>query len=195
MDRLFDLTQDSDSSSDEPAADQKLVMKYLALHKKKIANINALINPPNPDEFLFLFTDRSFNAFTFIPYLIEQHGSIQELTLSTFSISKRILGAFARFLETGAIGSANLVIADSLKHQRPDVVQSLVHLSERHSSLSFTLSWNHSKILVAKAGAGNYVIEGSGNWSENARHEQYLFANSKSLLDFRLDCLANVERR
>jgi len=30
-----------------------------------------------------------------------------------------------------------------------------------------------------------YVVEGSGNWASNAHYEQYLFANSKGLFDFR----------
>jgi hypothetical protein len=36
------------------------------------------------------------------------------------------------------------------------------------------------------------VIEGSGNWAENAHFEQYVFANSKGLYDFRLQLFTNV---
>jgi hypothetical protein len=42
---------------------------------------------------------------------------------------------------------------------------------------------------------GHYIVEGSGNWSENAMYEQYLFANSKSVYEFRKELFNNVTIR
>jgi hypothetical protein len=36
-----------------------------------------------------------------------------------------------------------------------------------------------------------YIIEGSGNWSENAQYEQYILANSKGVYDFRMELFTN----
>jgi hypothetical protein len=40
-----------------------------------------------------------------------------------------------------------------------------------------------------------YVIEGSGNWSENAYYEQYTVANCKGLFAFRKKLFTDVEVR
>jgi len=40
-----------------------------------------------------------------------------------------------------------------------------------------------------------YVIEGSGNWASNAHYEQYLFANSKGLFDFRKTLFTEAKLR
>jgi hypothetical protein len=39
------------------------------------------------------------------------------------------------------------------------------------------------------------VLEGSGNWSENAHYEQYVFINSKEVFDFRKQLFTNVKQK
>ncbi|MEC8884204.1 MAG: hypothetical protein VYD98_06080, partial [Bacteroidota bacterium] len=41
----------------------------------------------------------------------------------------------------------------------------------------------------------HFVVEGSGNWSENAKYEQYTFAESRGLFEFRKELFAHTEIR
>ena len=54
-------------------------------------------------------------------------------------------------------------------------------------------AWTHAKICLLKTDDFDFVIEGSGNWSENAHFEQYVFANSKGLYDFRMSLFTSVD--
>lgn len=196
---LFDLNKIKEAqpvSADEQATDKdaKLSMRFLADHYKRVESVKALVGqPPEQGECLFLWTEKSFNAFTFVPYLIKERGHIDELTLSTYSINKRILLSFMRLVEAGQIGTMYLAVADSLKHQRPAVTDLLDAFALSRPQLTVTYAWNHSKIMLARCGEDHFVVEGSGNWSENSRHEQYVFANSKALYGFRETCIKTVQ--
>ncbi len=108
---------------------------------------------------------------------------------STYSNSKRILLSFMRFVEAGQIAKMYLLVADSLKHQRPVVTDLLEAFAQSRPHLQVTYAWNHSKILLARCGDDHFVVEGSGNWSKNSRYEQYLFAKGSELYHFRKQCI------
>ncbi len=195
---LFDLNKIKNAqpvSADGEASDKdaRLSMRFLADHYKRVESVKHLVgHPPEQGECLFLWTDKSFNAFTFVPYLVKERGSIDELTLSTYSINKRILLSFMRFVEAGQIGKMYLLVADSLKHQRPAVTDLLDSFAQSRPQLQVKYAWNHSKIMLARCGDDHFVVEGSGNWSENSRHEQYLFSNSEQLYKFRRSCVQSI---
>lgn len=199
MKKLFDLTSLKNSSPVSnalPAADKdaRLSIRFLAEHYEKIQSVKDLIGrPPAPGHSLFLWTEMSFNGFTFIPYLVKERNHIDELVLSTYSINKRILLSFMRMVDAGSIGKIRILVADSLKHQRPAVTGQLDYFAESNPDrLHVTYAWNHSKIMLARCGKDHFVIEGSGNWSENSRHEQYLFCNSEELFRFRKGCIEAI---
>lgn len=56
-------------------------------------------------------------------------------------------------------------------------------------------TWSHAKVAMLETKDDFFVIEGSGNWSENACYEQYVFANSKGLFNFRKELFDNVNIR
>jgi hypothetical protein len=194
---LFDRNKVSDRVEAQERAsgagkDTALGLRFLSEHERRISSIKELINPPEPGEVIFLFTEKSFNAFTFIPYVLKLHGQIQELVISTYSINKRILQAFMRLVKSGQITKVKIVVADSLKHQRPLVADELSAFAMAYpETVEVTYAWNHSKITLLLAAGQHYVLEGSGNWSENSRHEQYVFANHKELYFFRKVSIEN----
>lgn len=192
---LFDLNKIKNSqpvSAEGEASDKdaKLSMRFLADHYKRLQSVKDLVgHPPEQGECLFLWTDKSFNSFTFVPYLVKERGTIDELILSTYSINKRILLSFMRLVEAGQIENMYLLVADSLKHQRPVVTDLLDSFAQSRPQLQVQYAWNHSKIMLARCGSDYFVVEGSGNWSENSRHEQYVFSNSNELYSFRKNCI------
>lgn len=52
-------------------------------------------------------------------------------------------------------------------------------------------AWNHSKVTLLRSSDNHFVIEGSGNFSDNSRHEQYIFLNSKKVFYFRKNWIMN----
>jgi hypothetical protein len=190
MTRLFDIS--AIKTTDNHPGDKSAILRdnYLKMHEFKVESLKQLNGRlPNLGEFFAIWTLKSFNAFTFIPYLIQQHEIIEDLVLSTYSINMRITDSLIKKIDQGKIKKVSVFISDSMKHRMPKVVDHLSMLTQSRNNIEIHYDWNHSKVTLVKAGGFNYVIEGSGNWSENAQFEQYLFFNHKRLYDFRLKCI------
>jgi hypothetical protein len=68
----------------------------------------------------------------------------------------------------------------------PSVVDELQSVEAAHKQrLSIQYSWVHAKVALVKIGEDKYTVEGSGNWAENAKHEQYIFLKNEQVFDFR----------
>lgn len=177
----------------EPVEDQQedksgiLTEKFLAIHTERIENIKKLTcGIPQDGKIAFLWTVNSFNAFTFIPYIISECGIIDELIISTYSINIRIIDALIRLIDRGKILQVDIFISDSIKSRIPKVYEHLsAQVEKRGSIIRVHYAWNHSKIALIRSGDQFFDVEGSGNWGENAQHEQYIFLNSRSVFEFR----------
>lgn len=165
-------------------------IRFEEAHLRRIENIKNLYGRlPSGDEIIFLWACNSFNAFTFIPYVIRYSGPIEELCFSTYSINARIVESLIRWYDKGVIQSVTIYIADSIKYRMPDVV-SLLEDQSKQRKIEIIYAWNHSKVQLLKSGDNYFVVEGSGNFSENAANEQYIFLNSREVYEFRRDCFS-----
>ena len=164
-----------------------LVEKFMATHEYKLNSLKDLVgSPPAADQIYFLWTVKSFNAFTFIPYIIKEFGRIDELIVSTYAINQRILDSFSRYIRLGKVGQVSILISETLKTRMPAVADQLGIYAKQHQAFfSFGFNWNHSKVSLLRVGQQYFVAEGSGNWSENAKNEQYIFLQSKKVFNFR----------
>jgi hypothetical protein len=161
------------------------ISKYLSMHYQKIKSLPAdLLRLPTPEEIFFLQTEASFNAFTFIP-LIAKHQGIKELYASTYSINIRVVQALIQLHDEGIVEQITLMISDSMIKRNPTTIDLLNSLVSTRPNITILFSWNHSKVCLMKTEFNHFVVEGSGNWSENALIEQYLFINSREAFEFR----------
>lgn len=171
--------------------DAALSCQFLAFHRQKIGKLQDLGGKlPMWNEGLFLWTELSFNAFTFVPYIIQNSGAIVELVITSYSISIEVVNALMQLVDEGKIQKVRLFISDSIRHRLPrvaDLLDSLIRA--RAASLEVRYAWNHSKILLAKTEWDWLVMEGSGNFAKNAQFEQYAVFNSAELYQFRLQCI------
>lgn len=160
--------------------------RFIEVHQHKIGGMKELMNRlPAPGEAFFLWTVNQFNAFSFIPFLINNAGRIDELVISTYSINIKIIDALSSYLRNGLISNVYVLISDSAKFRIPTVIDHLEQFRISFPGVTIRYAWNHSKISLMRCSNAHYVIEGSGNFSENARHEQYIFLNSKQIYEFR----------
>lgn len=178
----FDATV-RDKMNDQGA--KPFVHKYLMAHYQKLENINRdLKRLPENEEFFFLQTSKQFNAFTFIPFIIKSEN-IRELYASTYSISVRVVESLIELYDQGLVDRIQFLVSDSLIKRNPTTIDKIDSLAKNRENVKLDFTWNHSKVTLAKTDNSHFVIEGSGNWSENAAIEQYTFANSKGLYEFR----------
>ena len=177
----------SDFKASEPiCADKLKTMRFESAHMAKIDSLKALSGRlPVKDEMFFLETTNSFNTFTFITYILKEKLIIDELFIATYSINTRILNSLQNWINNGVIKHITVYISDSIKHRMPKVADMLDSFQSAYSFFTLQYAWTHKKIICVRCSNDYYVIEGSGNFSENSAEEQCLFTNNKSLYEFR----------
>lgn len=172
--------------SDKEKGSELFTSKYLAAHYQKVSSLESdLFRVPTQEEFFFLQSDTAFNAFTFIPLIAKTHP-IKELHATTYSISRKVIEALIELHDSGQIERVTLLISDSMIKRNPIVIDNLMGMAQSRPNLTVLYAWVHAKVCLMQTHDNYYVVEGSGNWSENAHYEQYTFANSKGLYDFRM---------
>lgn len=184
--KLFDIAEIENKTSVDDSNSSMLVARFLRVHDYKIKSIKELAGKlPEDGEIYFLWTVKSFNAFTFIPFVIKENGIIEELTIATYSISTRIVDALMKLIDKGKVLKVHIVISDSLQYRLPRVHDHLSALTRDRKEITVCYGWNHAKIALIRSGDFNLAVEGSGNFGENAQHEQYIFYNLKASYEFR----------
>lgn len=190
---LFSLNEIQ--SSPQKKTDERsdiLRENFLNLHEQRVETLKELNGKfPLDKEIFFLWTVKSFNAFTFIPYVIRYHKQIDHLILSTYSINTRIVDAFIKYIDRKQILKVDMLISESVKFRIPKVVDYLESLVNCRNDINIFYDWNHSKVTLMQTGKNYFIAEGSGNWSENAKNEQYIFLNNKDVFEFRSKWILN----
>lgn len=187
MNKFFSLNDIGHADPVQKDKNDVLQVEFTDLHDFKVANLNELVKGlPLPGSAFFIWTVNSFNAFTFIPLTLKIAGRIDELIISTYSINIRIINALSWYLNNNLIGNVYILISDSAKYRIPAVVDHLEQFSASYPErVTLRYAWNHSKITLIKTTDHHLVVEGSGNFSENSRHEQYMILNSQQIFEFR----------
>lgn len=90
------------------------------------------------------------------------------------------------------IAGIHLHISETIKFRMPQIYERLSELCRR-GIIGLSLAWSHKKITCFDTGTGFYVVEGSGNYGENAMEEQYIFLKSKEVYEFRCGRIGPLE--
>lgn len=181
---MDDIVKQSHGNSDKKQAAKLKV--FDKKHFQSVNNIHELLSPPGEGEIYFIWTLRSFNAFSFINYFLEHKGKIDDLIITTYNISRIIISALMRLIDENKIDHLTLFLSDAAKSLFPKSYNELMEQAKkRPDKVKFHYAWNHSKVTLINIGKEYFILEGSGNFSENSRHEQYILINDKETYEFR----------
>ncbi|MFD2824795.1 phospholipase D-like domain-containing protein [Lacinutrix iliipiscaria] len=193
--KFFTLPDNDVSRAIETSASGSFVSKYLAAHYQKVASVKKDIKRlPESEEFFFLQSDNSFNAFTFIPVVLE-HQTAKHLMATTYSINKRVINALVELHRNGLVDRITLLVSDTMLRRNPVITDLLASVNREYANINVLFAWVHAKVCLIETKEAHYVIEGSGNWSDNAYYEQYTFANCAKLFAFREKLFTDVQIR
>ena len=194
MNKFFKLPEKG-ASLPQKSSHGSFISKYLLAHYQKVSSVKKdLKRLPEAEEFFFLQSDNSFNAFTFIPVVLENQ-SARHLMATTYSINKQVINALVELHKTGKVDKITLCVSDTMLRRNPVTTDLLAAISREHANINVLFSWVHAKVCLIETDSAHYVIEGSGNWSENAYYEQYMFAKSANLFAFREKLFTEVQIR
>lgn len=167
------------------------LQQFEAMHSSRVAHVKKhLARPPGPGEVVFIWTTAQFNTMSLIIWLIEECGTVQELILSTYSISNLCVQTLLKWMDSGKIGKTYLYISDYVPKMSPKKYDMLLSaMSSRPGRLDIGLGFNHSKITLLSIGPNRFVITGSGNFVENSGNEQYTICNNPEIHEFYKQCI------
>lgn len=172
---------------------EKMFLKNENIHLLKAKALKDLCIKPKPGEHYRIITEKQFNAYAFILYLLESE-IIEELSIAIYRINQPTVESLINMITAGKIKKANFVISNFFNQTKKPEQWAIMlrEFCENHPNTSHAYIHNHSKVVAAKCASGFYVFEGSGNMSDNARIEQYIFENNKLTYQFHTDWIKQI---
>lgn len=173
----------------------KKMSKFLIAQFARVAEVEEIGIPQKENEQLRFVTSSQINVISFLLYLIEKEGNIDECIMSYYVIGIKTVELLDTLLNSGKI--KKLFIQTStirLGEKDKKAIEAIKGMIAKYGKnrIKCNMSWIHTKILCCRIKDKYYVIEGSGNLSDNARIEQYLFERSKKSYCFHKDWIENV---
>lgn len=159
----------------------KRVIKNNEIHFVKAKALNDLCDKPNPGEQYRIITEKQFNAYALILSLLEKNSKIDELLIAIYRINEPTVKSIIDFIDSGKIKKASFVISSFFNQtKKPEKWAILLkEFADNRVNVKHCYTHNHAKIILIRVQQDYYVFEGSGNMSDNARIEQYLYENNK----------------
>ena len=119
------------------------------------------------------------------------------MNLAIYRINQATVESLIEFINSGQIQKATFIISNffnSTKKPEQWAIR-LKEYSKTKVNVRHIYIHNHSKILAIHTENNDYyVFEGSGNMSDNARIEQYLYENNKESFEFHKSWMDEISK-
>ena len=140
---------------------------------------------PEDGEIMQFVSDGASDTGGFFTALLDIYGQIDEMYLSTWTISmanvQRLLNAY----DSGKLKSLYFLINDGLlKTNSTKAIWGAINESFKKRGIKYKAVNSHSKIFCCRVGDKYFTISGSGNWSENPRIENYIIVGGEKSFNF-----------
>ena len=152
----------------------------LALHQEALSEIVPEV--PEHGTTIHVVSNASADFWDFVPYLLRKIGPAN-MWASTWSMNRGNALELLDLLDRGQLLSVSLLTGSYFKTREHAVYATLTSglLERGQRILAF---WNHSKILTLANDQYAITIEGSANFTQNPRVEQYVITHDRALVDF-----------
>lgn len=148
---------------------------------------------PKKNEQWRIITEKQFNAYALILSVLEEE-EIEELWIAIYRINQPTVESIIDLIESGRIKTGGFVISSFFNQTRkPEKwAKKLRDFCDSQENFGHSYVNNHAKIVLIKTKKDFLVFEGSGNMSDNARIEQYLYENNEKMFDFHKNWIKNL---
>ena len=165
--------------------------KHLQMSFSTVKDIDKDVIIPQKGGIVWMQSDKAFNAFDLVVFIATKFP-IKHLYASTYSISRRTIDSIIALHDKGMIEQLTLLISESMIKRNPTTIDNLMAMKASRANLNVQFAWSHAKVNLIETHDDYFVLEGSGNWSENAHFEQYVLANDKEVFDYRMQLFTNT---
>ena len=145
------------------------------------------IGNPAPGSRTFMVMDGKFIFGDFIEALIvENRWQVEDLTISTLSLSQENVDSLAGLLNSGAVKNLNMVVSDFFyQHERGGLIPYMYRALDNRNAFQLAVAAIHTKIcLIRTTGGAKITIHGSANLRTSSNVEQAMVEHNPALYDF-----------
>lgn len=155
------------------------------LHFRSARALEDLCVEPKAGEQWRIVTEKAFNAYALILHVVSTRV-IDELCLAVYRINEPTVEAIIEMVTDGRIRKAVFIISSFFNQtKKPERwAMRLKEFADAHPRCRHVYTHNHAKVVCIRSGKDHFVFEGSGNMSDNARIEQYLYENNEETYNF-----------
>jgi len=174
-------------------------IKYDKIICKKASNFKDIVGVNLEQNTQYrIVTDKSFNAITVVSYLLEYYN-IDEIYMVVYRMNNKSFDYLKSIIEKDNIKTGLIVSSFFRENKRYERwAKEIKILSENTENVKTSFCNSHAKVFLAKTTCGKHIVfEGSGNLSDNARIEQYIFEDNESVYNFHkkwIDDILNLEK-
>lgn len=179
----------SDHEITESVLKQRAIKKKLKneqMHYIRAKALSDICGEPEEGEQWRIITEKQFNAFALILHLL-QTRVIEEMYLAVYRINEPTVTSIIEFIESGKIKKSVFVISSFFNQTKKPEQWAIMlkQFADKKANCYHVYTHNHAKVLAVRTSKNEFfVFEGSGNMSDNARIEQYIYENSKQSFEF-----------
>lgn len=162
-------------------------------------NLNTIFSDfgglPGQGESYRVISNGGFDCVHYLDYFMEQLGDLDSLLIATWIINRENAKQIFDYFDNGRIKSGTLVLSNRTRQLRK---QDWGYIIEgfKDRKWKIRIPNTHAKLFCASNEAKQYylTVEGSGNWNENKRIENYTITNDKDLFDFHKNWIDEIVR-
>lgn len=158
---------------------------------QQILKSKGRIEIPKKNSVLSIRTQSQLNAFSLFMQFIDHYGSIDFLSLQTYTIDEKTLFTLNELLNQGKIKKLQIIMTETAVFRLPKIYKLLKDTFQHNENVNLCFYWVHSKVHLIRCGDDKFVIDGSGNFSMNAQVEQYNIFHSEKMFNFDFDLCRN----
>lgn len=150
--------------------------------------------PKNGESFDILANGQS-NAGGFYEVIRDKWGTVDCLCVATWMINRYYIDLLIEDIESGRLKKLVFVISNRMKQLGKGHTPNFNRMKAKFSEIEnihFRVINSHAKTYSMTNGVDYITIDGSGNWSENPRIENYTISNSKTKYDFRYEWMMEM---
>ena len=179
----------SDHEITESVLKQRAIKKKLKneqMHYIRAKALSDICGEPAEGEQWRIITEKQFNAFALILHLL-QTRVIEEMYLAVYRINEPTVTSIIEFIESGKIKKSVFVISSFFNQTKKPEQWAIMlkQFADKKANCYHVYTHNHAKVLAVRTSKNEFfVFEGSGNMSDNARIEQYIYEYSKQSFEF-----------
>lgn len=142
--------------------------------------INSVGGLPKNNEIVRIKTTGASDTGSIFNYIQANCEKITEFYLSTWIISRDNIEMLCKLVDSGKIEKITFVVSKRLKELKKSNYAFLVEqFDKRNTQIQYRVCNCHAKTFSLTDGTNYFTVDGSGNWTENPRIENYCIVNDK----------------